>query len=154
MILRRLSGLPNYGFRSHFGDFDRMRQEMETLAAGLKSGMLGESRAGVFPLINVTENKNAYVVRAELPGIKADEINISVTRESVALSGERKIPDESRDVKYHRKEREAGNFNRIITLPGQIDTKSVEASSLNGVLKIILPKTEEAKPRQITIKSE
>ncbi len=153
MLLRRIADWPRYGFRGPFEDLERMRREMDTLFGSAGRGVLRETRAGVFPLINITENKDGFVIRAELPGIKADEIDISVTGDTLSISGERKIPAESEDAKYHRREREAGRFNRIVRLPGQINTEGVEATTVDGVLKILLPKAEEAKPKQITIKS-
>jgi HSP20 family protein len=154
MLLRRISDWPSYGFRGPFVELDRMRREMDQLAGGLSSGIFREPSAGVFPLINITENKDGFVVRAELPGMKADEIDISVTGDTLSISGERKISAESEDAKYHRKEREAGKFNRIVNMPSQINTEKVEASSMDGILTIVLPKSEETKPKQITIKSE
>jgi HSP20 family protein len=154
MLLRRISDWPSYGLRGPFAELDRMRREMDQLAGGLSRGIFREPSAGVFPAMNITENKDGFVVRAELPGIKADEIDISVTGDTLSISGERKIPAESEDAKYHRKEREAGKFSRIVTMPSQINTEKVEASSLDGILTVVLPKAEEAKPKQINIKSE
>jgi HSP20 family protein len=108
--------------------------------------------AGVFPLTNVTENSSNYYVRAELPGMQSDELNIQVTSNGISISGERKIPQEGNGVKYHRREREAGKFSRSINLPGGIDVNAVEASLDNGILTITIPKAEVAKSRQITVK--
>jgi HSP20 family protein len=115
--------------------------------------MYREPTAGVFPLTNVTEDDHNYYVRAELPGIAAGDIDISVTGDSVSISGERKIPAEKKGTRYHRREREAGKFSRMIGLPGQIDTGKVEASCVDGVLIVVVPKAEAAKPKQITVKS-
>jgi HSP20 family protein len=129
-----------------------MRREMDTLFRNL--GDFGtESGAGVFPLTNVTEDDHNYYVRAELPGMAAEDIDISVTGDSVSISGERKIHEEKKGTRYHRRERDAGKFSRMIGLPGEIDTKKVEASCMDGVLTIIIPKAAAAKPRQITVKS-
>ena len=95
---------------------------------------------GVFPLINVTEDNDNYYTRAELPGIKAEDLNISVTKDSLTLSGERKMAAEDDTATYHRRERDVGTFNRIITLPGRIDTDKVEAQSRDGVLTVTLAK--------------
>ena len=84
--------------------------------------------------------------------MKSDELDIQVTGNGISISGERKIPMEGNNVKYHRREREAGTFSRSINLPGEIDVNKVEASMENGVLKINIPKSEAAKPRQITVK--
>ena len=137
---------------SPFEELNRMRREMERLTDGITRGYARGAHAGVFPLMNLTEDKDAYYIRAELPGMKSDEIELSVTGDSITISGERKITDEVKDAKYHRRERESGRFNRILNLPGGVDVARVEAKSMDGVLTIKLPKSEAAKPRQITIK--
>ena len=108
--------------------------------------------AGVFPLTNVTEDTENYYVRAELPGIKSGELDIQVTSEGISISGERKIAEEGNNVRYHRREREAGKFSRLINLPGKVDINKVEAFMENGILKVTIPKSEAAKPRQITVR--
>ena len=139
-------------WNSPFDELNRMRRDMERLSEGFSRGFTGGSSAGVFPLINLTEDKDAYYIRAELPGMNSDEIELSVTGDSISISGERKIVDEANDAKYHRRERESGKFSRILSLPGPIDVDKVDASSVDGVLTIKLPKSEAAKPRQISIK--
>ena len=109
--------------------------------------------AGVFPLINLTEDKDNYYVRAELPGVKGEELDIQVTGKNLAISGERKIAAVEEGARYHRREREAGTFSRMIGLPGEVNSNNVEASLENGILSIIVPKAEIAKPKQITVKS-
>jgi HSP20 family protein len=99
----------------------------------------------------VTEDTENYYVRAELPGIKSGELDIQVTSEGVSISGERKIAEESNNVKYHRRERDAGKFSRLINLPEKVDVNKVEAFMENGILKVTIPKSEAAKPRQITV---
>jgi HSP20 family protein len=153
MIFRRLSGWPTWDYKSPWDEFEKLRRQMEWLSSGLLEGREVMTGPGVFPLVNVTEEADKYYVRAELPGIKAGDIEISVTGNTLSLSGERKIPEEKNNVKYHRRERESGKFNRIITLPAQINTAKVEAHSGEGILTVTLPKADEAKPRQITIQS-
>jgi HSP20 family protein len=109
--------------------------------------------AGVFPLINLTEDRDKYYVRAELPGVKGDELDIQVTGNNLAISGERKIAAEEEGARYHRREREAGTFSRIIGLPGEVDTEKVEANLKDGILTIEISKAEIAKPKQITVSS-
>jgi HSP20 family protein len=109
------------------------------------------SSAGVFPLINLTEDKDNYHVRAELPGVNGEELDIQVTGKNLAISGERKIAAEEESGRYHRREREAGTFSRMIGLPGEVDSNAVEAKLENGILSIIVPKAEIAKPKQITV---
>ena len=153
MILRKLTDWPAWGRRSSFEELERMRKQMDRLAGGLGGSVFREPAAGVFPLMNVSEDNDSYYARAELPGIKTDELDISVTGDSLTISGERKIRSENENANYHRREREAGNFSRVLSLPGQINTSKVEASSADGVLTIVLPKSEAAKPQQITIKT-
>jgi HSP20 family protein len=125
---------------------------MEWLSSGFSKGLFREPAAGVFPLMNVTEDNDSYYVRAELPGMKADELDISVTGDTLSISGERKLPVEDEKAQYHRREREAGRFSRIVTLPAQVNTENVEASCIDGVFTVVMPKAEEAKPKQITVK--
>jgi len=152
LFLKREPSWRNINNWSPFDELNRMRRDMERLTEGITRGFTRESSAGVFPLMNLTEDNDAYYIRAELPGMKAKEIDLSVTGDSITISGERKITEEASDAKYHRRERESGKFNRILNLPGQVNVEKVEASSVDGVLKIRLPKSEAAKPRQITIK--
>jgi HSP20 family protein len=107
--------------------------------------------AGVFPLINLTEDRDNYYVRAELPGVKGDELDIQVTGKNLAISGERKIAAEGEGARYHRREREAGTFSRMIGLPGDVDSDEVDAKLENGILSIVISKAEIAKPRQISV---
>ena len=152
MLYRRLFNIPTGGFNRAFREFDRLRREMDELYGALSGGTLPMPSAGVFPLTNLTEDTDNYYIRAELPGIKSEEIDIQVTTEGISISGERKIPKEGENVKYHRREREAGKFSRLINFPGMVDINKVEASMENGMLKVIVPKSEAAKPRQITVK--
>jgi HSP20 family protein len=152
MFYRRLFNVPTWGFNRPFREIDRLRRQMDELYGALSGGTLPMPSAGVFPLTNVTEDNENYYVRAELPGIKSDELDIQVTKDGISISGERKIPAEGNGVKYHRREREAGKFSRLINLPVEVDVNKVEASRENGVLKVTIPKAEVAKPRQITVK--
>jgi HSP20 family protein len=153
MIVRRISDLPTWSWRSPFRELERMRREMDRLFGDLTEGIFREPRAGVYPLVNVTEGSDNYYIRAELPGIKVEDLDVSVTGNSLCIAGERKIPAEDEKAKYHRREREAGRFSRIISLPAQVDTTRVEASSVDGILTVVLPKSEAAKPKQITVKT-
>jgi HSP20 family protein len=127
-----------------------MRQQLEHMFDDAPQQRVS---AGVFPLINLTEDKDKYYVRAELPGVKGDELDIQVTGNNLAVSGERKIPAEEEGARFHRREREAGTFSRMIGLPGEIDSNKVEANLENGILTVVVSKAEIAKPKQITISS-
>lgn len=153
MLLTRMTGWPTGGWTSPFEELERMRRQMEWLTGGLSRGLFREPTAGVFPLMNVTEDNDNYYVRTELPGLKADDLDISVTGDTLSISGERKLPAEDEKARYHRREREAGRFSRIITLPDQMDTGKVEARCADGILTVVLPKAEAAKPKQIAVKA-
>ncbi len=153
MIIKRFSEWPTWDWRNPFDELERMRRELDRLSGGFAGSVFRLPTAGVFPLVNVTEDQNHYYVRAELPGVKTDELNISVAGETLTLSGERKLPEESEKASYHRREREAGSFSRVISLPTRLDADKVKAHAENGVLTVVLPKAESAKPRQIAVKS-
>lgn len=145
MIIRR-----RRGWKSPFDELDEMRNRMERLARSLSGEGHTRRSAGVYPLLNVGEDKEKYTVRAELPGVSAEDLDISVTGKSLAVSGQRKS-DVEESAKYHRREREAGKFSRVIELPDIVDAEAVEARLTDGVLNISLPKSAAAKPRQISV---
>lgn len=151
MFYRRLFNVPTWGFNKTFRDFDRFQRQMDELYGALSGGTLPMPSAGVFPLTNATEDSDNYYVRAELPGVKSEDLDIQVTAKGISISGERKIPVEGNNVKYHRREREAGKFSRSINLPDDIDIDKVDAKLENGILTMIIPKAEKTKPRQIAV---
>ncbi len=153
MSLRRLTGWPMGDWRSPFEELEQIRREIDRAYGDLSGRVFRAQIAGVFPLTNVFEDKDNYYIRAELPGIKADELDISVTADSLSISGERKIAMEKENARYHRREREAGKFSRMISLPSQVDSEKADARSANGVLTVVLPKAQAAKPKQIAVKA-
>lgn len=149
MIYQRFWGVPGWELRGPHGGIERVRREMDRLLEGLTSQ--APRSAGVFPLVNLTESKDNFYLRAELPGISSSELEIQATANSVSISGERKIPAET-EARYHRRERESGRFSRVVSLPREINPDQVEAGLVDGVLTVTLPKAEIAKPRQISVK--
>jgi len=153
MLTRRIYNFPAMGWQNPFEEIERMSRQLNLLTnAMFGSAGLPLSPAGVFPAVNITEEKDKYYVRAELPGLKSDEIVLQVSGRNLSISGERKIQSEGENAKYHRKEREEGRFSRIIGLPGDINADSVEANMVNGVLTVVISKSEASKPKQITVK--
>lgn len=152
MIIRRMLDFPNYGWESVFNELERMRGDMDRLFGQATGRPYWSTHAGVFPLVNVTEDQDHFHIRAEIPGMKSEEINISATGRNLTISGERKIASEGENVKYHRREREEGNFNRIIALPSDIQVDKIEAGYIDGILSVKIPKAEETKPKKITVK--
>ena len=152
MFYPRLFNFPAWRHRSPFDEWTQMRRQLDRLFEDSMSPYQRE-QAGVFPLINLTEDKDNYYVRAELPGVKAGELDIQASANNLAISGERKIASEDESAKYHRREREAGKFSRMIGLPGDINPDKVEAKLESGILTVVVAKAEAAKPKQITVKS-
>ena len=140
-------------FDSSLADFESVRREMLRLFDSVAGDTSGEVSAGVFPPLNVTQDNDNFYVRAEVPGIKPDELSISAIRNRLSLAGKREIPREHERVSYHRKERAEGSFNRTLTLPTEIDADKVDAQYADGILTLTLPKAEETKPRQIKVRT-
>lgn len=153
MAARRMIDFPFMGWRNPLAEMERMARQMDLLTGT----MFGRPEmrffpSKVFPAVNISEDSNKYYIRAELPGIKADEIRLEVTGRNLGISGERKIQSEGENARYHRKEREAGRFSRVIGLPGEVDADSVDAKLVNGILTVAIAKSETAKPKQITVR--
>jgi HSP20 family protein len=106
---------------------------------------------GWLPAIDLYEDKDNVFVRAELPGMKKEEIDISLHEGVLTLSGERKLEKDYEKAQSHRTERFLGRFTRSVTLPSLVDATKVHATYKDGILAITLPKAEEAKPKQITV---
>jgi HSP20 family protein len=140
-------------FESPFTDFDQVRREMLRLLDTVAGDTLGDVGAGVFPPMNITQDDDNFYLRAEVPGIKPNELSISAVRNRVSLAGKREIQREHERVSYHRKERAEGSFNRTVTLPTEVDAARVDARYADGILTLTLPKAEETKPRQIKVRT-
>ena len=153
MIARRMINFPSMDWQNPFTEMERMVQQMDFLTKAMFGGRPGMRLypSRVFPAVNITEDKDNYFVRAELPGIKTDEVDLQINGRNLTISGERKIQFEGENAKYHRREREAGKFSRVIGLPGDIDADRVDAKIINGVLTVDLPKSETSKPKQIMV---
>jgi HSP20 family protein len=104
--------------------------------------------------INMVQTDDAVVIKASIPGIKPDEINISITGDSLTIRGETKEDEEFKNSDYHIREMRYGSFARSILLPCRIVSDMANAEFENGVLKLTLPKAEEVKPKTITIKAK
>jgi HSP20 family protein len=139
--------------RDPFSEMDRLRREMDRVYGALTEGRGITPAAGVFPALNMSEDDHNLYVRAELPGVVPENIEITTKENNLIIKGERKIAAEGEKISYHRKEREEGSFRRIISLPTRVDFDRVSAACKNGVLTVTLPKAEEAKPRQIRVNS-
>ena len=108
---------------------------------------------GWTPAVDVHEDKDKYVVKAEVPGMKKEDIDVSLDGSTLTISGERKHEQERKEDETYRSERFFGRFQRNITLPAAVDASKIDANYKDGVLTITLPKSEEAKPKQIQVKT-
>jgi len=140
-------------FDDAFADFDQLRREMLRLLDATGTGAFASPSAGVFPPLNVSQDADNFYLRAEIPGVNADQLSISAERNRVSISGRREIPAERERVSYHRKERAEGSFSRTVALPTDIEADRVEARYTDGILTLTLPRAEATKPRQISIRS-
>jgi len=139
---------------SKWSSFDRLaylRNEFDQLFdfswPSRDSGLFG----GWSPALDVSDDKDNYLVTLELPGMKKDEINISLQNGVLTVSGERKHESEKTEGQTFRSERYFGKFQRSVTLPAAVDANKVKAAYKDGILSIELPKAEEAKPKQIEV---
>ena len=135
-----------------FVGMNRLQNEMNRLFDqwGTRTPRYDQS---VYPPLNLWEDGDSYFVEAELPGLAMDDLEIYVTRgNQLSIKGTRKRP-ELENGSWHRCERGFGSFSRMVELPGNADAEKVSAEFCNGVLTITLPKSEEAKPRKITVKT-
>ncbi|MFL5320648.1 MAG: Hsp20/alpha crystallin family protein, partial [Myxococcaceae bacterium] len=105
--------------------------------------------AGVFPQVNLFDDGTNFVVRAEMPGVNKDSLDVTVKGDQLALSGERVV--KVANASYHRREREGGKFSRTITLPEIIDGERIAATYKNGLLEVVLPRIPKAQPRKIQV---
>ena len=105
------------------------------------------------PQVDIFENRNEIVLEAELPGMKPEDVNISIENNVLTIHGERKFEKKDDKDNFHRVERSYGSFTRSFTLPPTVQSENAQAEFENGVLRLILAKREEAKPRRIEIKA-
>ena len=132
--------------------FQRLQREIEHVFTGsLGFESLGSARDG-FPPVNLLEDDDVLVVRVEVPGVKAEQLTIEAEGQALRISGKRepRVPAEGT---YLRRERWSGEFSRSLELAAELDPAAAQASLRNGVLKVRVPRREEARPRQIEIRT-
>jgi HSP20 family protein len=113
----------------------------------------GSATATVWaPALDISERKDAYLVTVELPGLKPEDLDITMEDGLLTVQGERQFTSESSEQQFHRVERRYGAFRRSITLPAHVLAEGIQASFEDGVLQILVPKAEEAKPKRIQVR--
>ena len=137
---------------------DEMAQMSPVLAhaLGLHGQQQGSGQATTTawaPALDISERKDAYLVTVELPGVKADDLQITLEDGLLTIQGERHVANDASEQQFHRVERRYGAFRRSITLPAHVMAEGIEASAEDGVLQILVPKMEEAKPKRIQVRT-
>ena len=137
------------------GPFDLYR-EMDHLVRNFFDGdtdVEGSNGVNRFtPQANLVENETQFEVSFDLPGVNADDVNVEVKDDELSIVGERKSETEDETKRYHRVERRYGTFRRTMTLPSQVDSTRITAEYKDGVLRVVLPKSEKVKPTKIEVK--
>ena len=153
-MARELTVWKPFGELAPFRDFEWMRRDMDRLwNSFFERGTLRSEEGGEWlPSLDVAETKNEIVVKAEVPGLEPKDIDISLSDGLLTIKGEKKQEREEKEKNYHLVERSYGSFARSIRLPNEVQSDKINASYKNGVLKIVLPKSEEAKKKEIKIK--
>lgn len=140
---------------SPLSDLLNLRKDMDDFFGSRLPGSLFDnyfSEDTWAPLIDIEENKDEFVITAELPGMKKDDIDISIDNNTLVISGEKEAKEEKKEKTYHRIERSYGKFYRAVSVPRHIDPEKIKAGFEDGVLEVKLPKSEKAKSKKIEIK--
>ncbi len=137
-----------------FGEMSRLRKEMDNLM----NRFFGETAFPKIvseewmPTVDISETKDNIIIKAELPGMEAKDVNVSISGDMLTIKGEKKKEKEEKDESHYYSERYYGNYERSFRLPTGVQSNKAEASFDKGVLKVTLPKVEEAKKKEIEIK--
>lgn len=143
---------PSGGWRSGEREMERLRREVDRLFANWPT-RAAWSGAPAFPAMNVWADEDSAVVTAELPGVRIEDVDISVEKDALTLRGSRRPEETDEDATYHRRERRYGDFQRAFRMSFQVEPNKVEADLKNGVLSVLLPRAEADKPKKIEIKA-
>jgi len=134
---------PFRSFKPFYGDFDSWFN-------GVANGSESEGAAWN-PSVDIYETENSYVLKADLPGIRKEDINLDVNNNTLTIKGDKKFEEKVEKDNYLRIERRYGSFSRSFTLSEKVDKENITANYKDGVLEVTLPKKEEAKPKEIKV---
>ena len=142
--------LARWGHRvpEFWGEMNRLNREMGRLFGEAASA----ERSGVFPPLNVYDDGESVVVRAEIPGLDPASIEVNASSKSLTIKGDRPKQTGDEKLSFHRRERGYGKFNRSLTLPQEVNPDKVRADYRAGILEVVLPKSEDIKPRKIDVR--
>lgn len=148
---------PEAGYWNPLRQLSSLREEIDRLFDSPLSALTEVTQpfmSGWRPAVDIYEDKDSLIVRAEVPGMRREDLEVSLHNGVLSLSGERKASTEADNAEMHRAERFVGRFQRVFTLPTTVDADKVKAAYKDGILTITLPKTEEARPRQIEVNTK
>ncbi len=143
-----------YLTRKPIGNLFNLHNEMGRLFGDLLSSQdsdVNTETTSWTPTVDIAETENSYEIQAELPGVSESDVNISVTDNLLTIKGEKHVEEKTEDKNFHRVERRYGTFQRSFTLPRLVNTSDIKAGFKDGILSLIIPKAEEAKPKEIQI---
>jgi HSP20 family protein len=134
-------------------EFVTMQKEIDRMFDRFRGGRIADAAAGdLWPSIDIVENDNDFVVNVELPGVRKEDVKITVNEGVLTVRGEKRQEGEMKEERYRRVERSFGTFERSFTLPTTVQSDRIGAGFSNGVLTITIPKAEQAKSREIEVK--
>jgi len=140
--------------RKRGGDLARLHHDMDDLFGAFFGNWPEQiSMEKLWPAIDIAENENNITVKAEVPGCKAEDIDISVHGNTLTISGEKKQSQEKKEKDYYYKESSYGSFKRVVALNSDVDTTKINAECRDGILEITLPKVEKEKAVKVKVKS-
>lgn len=136
-----------------FQDMLSLREAMSQLLEESVVPTPGSTRAnqGFVPALDLSETPEVFIVEAAVPGIKSDDLNITIENNVLLISGEMREEEERKERNYHRVERRFGSFQRSVALPNTVKADQISAKLEHGILHLEIPKAEEVKPRRITV---
>jgi HSP20 family protein len=139
-----------------FKEMDELQKRLTSIF-GLSPQRLADGKENMtvsqwFPLVDITEDGKEYLIKAELPEVRREQVKVTVENGVLTISGERRFEKEEKDKKYHRVERAYGSFTRSFSVPDDADDSKVTADFKDGVLTVRLAKSEKARPKSIDVK--
>ncbi len=135
-----------------WSELERIRQGLDKLSLGYPDFKMPFG-TNVFPALNIVEEEETVIVKAEIPGVRREDLEISLEGDALTIRGRREVRHEEEKVSFHRREIESGSFSRAVTLPVKINPDTVNARLENGILTVTLEKAAEMKPRRIAIET-
>ena len=135
--------------------FSVLRQDVNDLFSnfwGTNGNGIPAFKMALAPALDVSEKDNCFEIHMDIPGVESKDVDVQVLGNTVTISGSRKEEKEEKGKTFHRIERSSGSFSRTVTLPCEVNEKEVAAEYTSGVLSVILPKSESAKPKKVAVK--